>query len=173
MSVCLEASSPLTDSTRKGFEILHQPPPPVYITKTPRPSPSIFTYCKRSNTGGGNGMGTRLWSFCCSRLGVCMRVSPWVFGCGYVCSNPLSSAQFIMTVGYSQLITHYIQHLDTKYFMLSSDNAGYGFLCNANNEGCGFLCNANNDGCGFLCNANIEGCGFLCGLNARELKHLL
>jgi len=30
------------------------------VTKSPRPSPSVFAYCKQSNTGGGNGLGTRL-----------------------------------------------------------------------------------------------------------------
>jgi len=30
------------------------------VTRSPRPSPSIFAYCKRSNTGGGNSLGTRL-----------------------------------------------------------------------------------------------------------------
>jgi len=30
------------------------------VTRSPRPSPSVFAYCKRSNTGGGNGLGTRL-----------------------------------------------------------------------------------------------------------------
>ena len=30
------------------------------MTRSPRPSPSVFAYCKRSNTGGGNGLGTRL-----------------------------------------------------------------------------------------------------------------
>jgi len=44
--------------------------PPVYlpsvyltsphVTKSPRPSPSVFTYCKPSKTGGGNSLGTRL-----------------------------------------------------------------------------------------------------------------
>ena len=31
-----------------------------HMTKSPRPSPSVFAYCKRSNTGGGNGLGMRL-----------------------------------------------------------------------------------------------------------------
>ena len=65
------AYSPLTDSTRKGFEIPRRAPPPcVYLLFTWRnrtwpnlpgaPSPSVFAYCKRSNTGGGSGLGTRL-----------------------------------------------------------------------------------------------------------------
>jgi len=40
-----------------GFELQH-------VTKSPRPSPSIIAYCKRSNTGGGNGLVTRL-QMCC------------------------------------------------------------------------------------------------------------
>ena len=32
----------------------------THVTRSPRPSPSVFAYCKRSNTGGGNGLGTRL-----------------------------------------------------------------------------------------------------------------
>jgi len=32
----------------------------VYLTNSVRPSPSVFTYCKQSNTGGGNGLGMRL-----------------------------------------------------------------------------------------------------------------
>ena len=48
------------------------PPPPltstlcqpdtciVHMTKFPRPFPLNFAYCKRSKTGGGNGLGTRL-----------------------------------------------------------------------------------------------------------------
>ena len=27
-----------------------------HMTKSPRPSPSVFTYCKQSNTGGENGL---------------------------------------------------------------------------------------------------------------------
>jgi len=36
----------------------------LHVTKSPRPSPSIFTYWKRSNTGGGNSLGTRLYISC-------------------------------------------------------------------------------------------------------------
>ena len=32
----------------------------LHVTKSPRPSPSVFAYCKPSNTGGGNSLGTRL-----------------------------------------------------------------------------------------------------------------
>jgi len=63
-------SSPWTNSIRKDFEILRRASFPVClpfvyltswcVTKSPRPSPSIFVYCKQSNTGGGNGLGTRL-----------------------------------------------------------------------------------------------------------------
>ena len=31
-----------------------------HMTRSPRPSPSLFAYCKQSNTGGGNGLETRL-----------------------------------------------------------------------------------------------------------------
>ena len=30
----------------------------MHVTFSPRPSPSIFSYCKRSKTGGRNGLGT-------------------------------------------------------------------------------------------------------------------
>ena len=32
--------------------------------KFPRPSPSVFAYCKRSKTGGVEGLGTRLAGVC-------------------------------------------------------------------------------------------------------------
>ena len=32
----------------------------LHVTKSPRPSPSIFVYCKQSKTGGGNDLGTRV-----------------------------------------------------------------------------------------------------------------
>jgi len=32
----------------------------LHVTKSPRPSPSVFVCCKQSNTGGGNNLGTRL-----------------------------------------------------------------------------------------------------------------
>ena len=35
-------------------------PDVTHVTLSPRPSPSVFAYCKRSNTGRGNGLGTRL-----------------------------------------------------------------------------------------------------------------
>ena len=64
------ASNPKMDITRRGLNILYWPPPPmclpsVYLTSphmtgSPRPSPSVFAYCKWSNTGGGNSLGTRL-----------------------------------------------------------------------------------------------------------------
>ena len=63
--------------------------------KFPRPSPSIFAYCKRSKTGGIEGLGTRLhsipphlvyrqcWHGCCSCMpGWC---SPWA-----KCGHPIS-----------------------------------------------------------------------------------
>jgi len=66
--------SPRMDITRKGFEIpccgLTWGLSPVclpsvyltlpHVTTPPRPSPSVFAYCKRSKTGGGNSLGTRL-----------------------------------------------------------------------------------------------------------------
>ena len=36
---------------------------------SPRPSPSVCAYCKRSKTGAGNGLGTRLHiAYICSKL---------------------------------------------------------------------------------------------------------
>jgi len=35
-----------------------------HVTRSPRPSPSIFAYCKRSKTGGRNGLGMRLGEMC-------------------------------------------------------------------------------------------------------------
>jgi len=32
----------------------------AHMTRSPGPSPSVFAYCKRSKTGGGNSLGTRL-----------------------------------------------------------------------------------------------------------------
>ena len=49
---------------------------PFYLTsphviKSPRPSPSVFAYCKQSKTGGGNGLGMRLGELCvCEEGGV-------------------------------------------------------------------------------------------------------
>ena len=57
------------DITRRTFEILRQALPPsrlpdvMHMTLSPRPSPSVFAYCKRSKTGGRNGLGTRLRMF--------------------------------------------------------------------------------------------------------------
>ena len=39
--------------------------PSSHVTRYPRPSPAVFVYWKRSNTGSGNGLGTRL--LICSR----------------------------------------------------------------------------------------------------------
>ena len=36
----------------------------MYVTRSPRPSPSIFTQCKQSKTGGGNGLATTLPNTC-------------------------------------------------------------------------------------------------------------
>ena len=57
----------LLQTNRKGFELLHLVPRPVYIlsvyltwlhvTRSYRPSPSIFAYCRQSKTGGGRGPG--------------------------------------------------------------------------------------------------------------------
>ena len=35
-------------------------PDVMHMTPSPRPSPSVFAYCKRSKTGGWNGLGMRL-----------------------------------------------------------------------------------------------------------------
>ena len=61
---------PLTDITRKGFEILNRPLPPVclpsvylmslHVIKISQAFPSVFTYCKQLKTGGGNRLGARL-----------------------------------------------------------------------------------------------------------------
>ena len=59
-------SSFLTDSTRKGRRFFTgHCPPCVYLmapheTRSPSPPPTVFAYCKRLNTGGGNGLGMRL-----------------------------------------------------------------------------------------------------------------
>ena len=40
----------------------------LHMTKSPRPSPSVFAYSKQSNTGGGNGLGAglcRRWYMLC------------------------------------------------------------------------------------------------------------
>ena len=48
-------------------KVCDRAPPPsrlpdvTHVTLSPRPSPP-FLYCKRSKTGGGNGLGTRLTS---------------------------------------------------------------------------------------------------------------
>jgi len=47
---------------------------PPYVTKSPSPPHSIFAYCKRSKTGGGNSLGTRL-VFAYSLLFDCLTVS--------------------------------------------------------------------------------------------------
>jgi len=42
---------------------IHLPPSylmPLQVTRSPRPSPSVFAYCKQSNTGGRNGLGMKL-----------------------------------------------------------------------------------------------------------------
>ena len=39
-------------------------PDVTHVTLSPSPSPSIFAYCKRSKTGGENGLGTRLLTDC-------------------------------------------------------------------------------------------------------------
>ena len=36
----------------------------LHVTKSSRPSPSVFAYCKRSNTGGRKGLGMRLTFWC-------------------------------------------------------------------------------------------------------------
>ena len=37
-------------------------PDVMHVTLSPRPSPSVFSYCKRSKAGGGNSLGTRIAS---------------------------------------------------------------------------------------------------------------
>ena len=60
------ASSPWTDGTERALlgtapcvSTLHLPDITAH-DQISLPSPSIFAYCKRSNTGGGNGLGMRL-----------------------------------------------------------------------------------------------------------------
>ena len=53
----------------------------MYMTKSPRPSPSIFAYCKWWNNVAGEGLGMRLWlasisSICASRFGGNLTVGP-------------------------------------------------------------------------------------------------
>ena len=43
-----------------GTTPLMSTPTSTWINLSPRPSPSVFAYCKWSKTGGGNGLGTRL-----------------------------------------------------------------------------------------------------------------
>ena len=50
------ASSPRTDSTRKGFEILCWAPPPMCLPDVTTRNQIPQAYYKRSNTGGGNGL---------------------------------------------------------------------------------------------------------------------
>jgi len=54
------SSSHWNNSTRKGFKIVHWAPSP-HMTKSPRPPPSIFAYCKRSNTGSENALERSYW----------------------------------------------------------------------------------------------------------------
>jgi len=60
------ASSPWVGTTRKGLEIFHwallsiYQSPVTHVAKSSRHYPSIFVDCMQSNTGGGNGLGTRL-----------------------------------------------------------------------------------------------------------------
>ena len=55
----------ITRTTSRSF-VGHCPPsrlPDVtHVTLSPRPSPSVFAYCKRSKTGGTNGLGRRLYA---------------------------------------------------------------------------------------------------------------
>ena len=44
-------------------KIQYCPSSKSHMTKSPRPSLSIIAYCKKSSTGGGNGLGTRLWIY--------------------------------------------------------------------------------------------------------------
>ena len=64
-----------TETTRKGLRLVLSTgplPPSVYlgdtdvihVIKWTRPSPSIFAYCKRSETGRWEGLGTRLHNVC-------------------------------------------------------------------------------------------------------------
>ena len=59
---------------KKDLKILHRASPPSCLPSclpdimhgifSPKPSPSIFAYCKWSKTGGGNSLGTQLWVWC-------------------------------------------------------------------------------------------------------------
>ena len=65
-------------------------PDVTHMTLSPRPSPSVFAYCKRPKTGGGNGLGTRLY------LPIRhLRLWGQHLGCaptclGHIASNPLA-----------------------------------------------------------------------------------
>ena len=45
---------------RPPSHLLSRLPDVTHVTLSPRSSPSIFAYCKRSKTGGGNGLKTRV-----------------------------------------------------------------------------------------------------------------
>jgi len=52
---------------RSGLDLVYLTSPPM--TRSPRPSPSVFAYCnKHSKTGGGSGLGTRLGLLCSHHL---------------------------------------------------------------------------------------------------------
>ena len=67
--------------------------PSVYLmspvlTKSPRPSPSVFAYCKCSKTGGSSDLGTRLEVTAVGSVTVAVTdygdvVPHWLGGCGW------------------------------------------------------------------------------------------
>ena len=53
-----------------------------HVMKYPRPSPSVFAYCKRSKTGGVEGLETRLdcdpvYGGCSCGMGVAYHIAPY------------------------------------------------------------------------------------------------
>ena len=54
--------------TMCSHSLVPRPFPPPVFDRLQYASPSVFAYCKRSNTGGGNGLGTRLVQPCIELL---------------------------------------------------------------------------------------------------------
>ena len=64
-----------TDRQKRGIIMIGHRPLCVYltsshVTRSSRPSPAISAYCKRSNTGSGNGLGMRLAHIYTACIGV-------------------------------------------------------------------------------------------------------